>query len=113
LASDTFRARESSLREPIEVTKVTIGKTYVCSVAASNAIGTGESSAPSEAVIVGSPAPPTTVKASSASGSLKVTFKLGADNGSVITGQIATCTSSDGGTTGTGRHSGSTAARLR
>jgi hypothetical protein len=71
----------------------------------------------SEVVIVGAPAAPTAVKAVSgsttaATGSLIVTFTLGADNGSAVTSQTAKCTSSNGGVTETGTHSGASAAAI-
>jgi hypothetical protein len=53
-------------------------------------------------VIVGSPAAPTNVSAVKvANGQLRVTFTAGASHGSAITGYTVTCTSSDGGLTGT------------
>ena len=53
-------------------------------------------------MIVGSPQPPTGVSAVKvASGQLRVTFTAGANNGAAITGYTATCTSSNGGVTGT------------
>ena len=70
---------------PITVTGLTNGKTYTCRVLAHNARGNGLASAPSPPVIVGSPAAPTNVHAAKvASGHLKVTFTLGANNGSAI-----------------------------
>ena len=68
-------------------------------------------------MIVGSPAAPTNVKAVSgsttaATGSLTVTFTIGANNGSAITSQTATCVSSNGGVTKTGTHSGAAAAPI-
>jgi hypothetical protein len=81
------------------------GTAYGFKVAAVNAVGTGTASALSAAVIAGSPAAPTGVKAVSGStsttvGSLVVSFTAGASNGSAITGFTATCTSSNGGVTG-------------
>jgi hypothetical protein len=43
---------------------------------------------------------------------LTVTFTLGADNGSAIASQTARCTSSNGGVTKTGTHSGASAAAI-
>ncbi len=101
----------------ITVASVTTGKTYTCTVTAANARGPSLASAPSLPVIVGSSAAPTGVRAVSgstttATGSLIVTFTLGADNGSAITSQIAKCTSSNGGVTETGTHSGASAAAI-
>jgi streptogramin lyase len=102
---------------PISVAAVTTGKTYTCSVKATNARGVGAASAASLPVIVGSPAPPTNVVAKSgstttATGSLTVTFVNGANNGSAITRQAATCVSSNGGITKTGTHVGAAAAPI-
>jgi Fibronectin type III domain/NHL repeat len=103
---------------PIMVLSVTTGKTYTCTVTATNARGASLASAPSLPVIVGAPAAPTAVKAVSgstttATGSLTVTFTLGADNGSAITSQTARCTSSNGGVTETGTHSAASAAAIQ
>jgi len=63
------------------------------------------------------PAAPTGVRAVSestvtGSGSLKVSYTAGTNNGSAITKFTATCTSSDGGATRTAVHAGSTAAPI-
>jgi predicted RNA-binding protein with TRAM domain len=102
---------------PITVAAVATGKTYTCSVKATNARGAGPASSASLPVIVGSPAPPTNAVAksgstTSATGSLTVTFAIGANNGSVITSQTATCVSSNGGVTKSGVHTGATAAPI-
>ena len=102
---------------PITVTRVTTKKTYRCTVAATNTVGTGPASAASAPVIVGSPAAPSKVKAVSGSttattGSLRVTFTLGANSGSAISSQTATCASSNGGVTKTGTHRGANAASI-
>ena len=102
---------------PITVSGVTTGDAYSCTVTATNALGMGAVSAASDSVIVGSPAAPTAVKVESqstvtTSSSLSVTFTIGADNGSPITGQTATCVSSDDGPTATGSNSGPTAAPI-
>ena len=100
----------SHATSPITVAGATTGKTYTCKVTSTNGVGTGPSSATSPSVIVGSPAPPTTVSATpqyttAATGSFKVTFVGGATNGSTLTGPAqytATCVSSNGGTTESG-----------
>ena len=102
---------------PIMVTRVTTKKTYRCTVAATNTVGTGPASAASAPVIVGSPAAPSKVKAVSGSttattGSLRVTFTLGTNSGSAISSQTATCASSNGGVTRTGTHRGGNAASI-
>ncbi|MDP9335960.1 MAG: fibronectin type III domain-containing protein, partial [Actinomycetota bacterium] len=86
---------------PITVTGLTTAKTYTCTVTATNTRGAGLASAPSLPVIVGSPAAPTGVSAVKvASGQVKVSFTAGTDNGSAISSFTATCTSSDGGVSG-------------
>jgi large repetitive protein len=98
---------------PITVAGVTTAKTYTCKVTAKNARGVGLASPPSLPVIVGSPAPPTAVHAvHHAAGQIQVTFTIGANNGSAIQSQTATCTSSNGGVTKTGTHGGATAAPI-
>jgi Fibronectin type III domain len=102
---------------PITISGLTNGDRYTFTVKATNDAGTGQASVASLAVIVGSPAAPTGVKAvpgstKTATGSLTVTFTLAANNGSAITSQKATCTSSNGGATRTGTHSGTTAAAI-
>ncbi len=92
----------SGATNPLTVTGLTTGKTYTCTVKATNAIGTGPASAPSAPVIIGSPAPPTSVRALSgsttaATGPARVSFVPGANNGSTTTLYTATCTSPNGG----------------
>jgi titin len=99
------------------ITGLTNGTSYTFKVAGTNQIGTGRQSLPSLGVIVGSPAAPTAVKAVSgsttvATGSLTVTFTIGASNGSAITSQSATCASNNGGATKTGVHTGAAAAPI-
>jgi len=86
---------------PITVGSLTTGKTYTCTVKATNARGTGPASTKSPAVIVGSPAPPTSVVASRvAAGQIQVSFTAAVNNGSAISTFTATCTSSNGGVAG-------------
>jgi large repetitive protein len=93
----------------ITVTGVTTGKAYRCSVTATNAKGTGSASSSSAAVVVGAPAAPAVVSATRvAAGQIKVTFLAGVNNGSAITSFTATCTSSNGGATKSGSHTGAT-----
>jgi len=83
---------------PIVVKGVTTGKTYTCTVTATNSRGASPASVPSAPVTVGAPAAPTQITASRvASGRIKVSFKAGANNGSPITGFLVTCASSNGG----------------
>jgi len=86
---------------PITVASATTGKSYTCTVKATNARGAGGASAVSRPVIVGSPGPPTGVAAVRViAGQIRVTFTAGADNGSTTTSYTATCVSSDGGVAG-------------
>ncbi|HEY5170774.1 MAG TPA: Ig-like domain repeat protein [Acidimicrobiia bacterium] len=86
---------------PLTVSGLTTGKTYTCTVKATNPRGAGSASVASLAVVVGSPAAPTAVSVVKvASGQLKVTFVPGSSNGNPIASYTSTCTSSNGGTTG-------------
>ena len=98
---------------PIGVSAVTTGKTYTCTITATNARGTGLPSQPSHAVIVGSPAAPTvTAVQRVAAGQIRVTYTLDTNNGSAVTSQAATCTSTNGGATKTATRIGNTAAPI-
>ncbi|MFM8236223.1 MAG: fibronectin type III domain-containing protein [Actinomycetota bacterium] len=88
---------------PISVTALSVGKTYACTVAAVNAIGTGTvsvASAPFTAATV--PGAPTVGTATRGDASVAVAFTAPVSNGSAtITGYSVACTSSDGGAAGT------------
>jgi hypothetical protein len=85
----------------IAVTGVTTGKTYTCSVVATNSRGNSPAGT-TTAVTVGAPAAPAKpTVVMTASGSLKVTFTAPATNGAAITGYTATCTSTNSGVTKT------------
>jgi hypothetical protein len=94
----------SGTGSPIIVDDLTNGAAYTCTATATNALGT---SAPSLASFPRVPAktrpdPPTGVTATSRNLSLSVGFIPPANNGGyTITSYRATCTSSNGGTTGT------------
>ena len=89
---------------PATVTSLTNGKTYTCTVTATNIAGS-TSSAPSSstllAVAPGAPTSPTATLTSASSVNVAVTAPAN-NGGSAVTGYAATCTSSDGGTTRTG-----------
>src|SRR5262249_48236832 len=84
------------------VTGVDLGKTYTCTVLATNVNGPSPTSQPSSVVVPAlsakpdAPAQPT-VKAGNAS--ISVTFTPPFDGGSPITGYTASCTSTNGGVT--------------
>jgi len=81
---------------------------YTFTVAAKNAYGASPPSAPSNAVIVGTPAAATGVHPVRISpGRFKVNFAPGSNNGAKATIYTATCTSTSGGVTKTGRGTGS------
>jgi hypothetical protein len=111
-------AQASGLGSPIRITNLTNGTAYTFRVKAVNSQGTGTASPVSNSVVPSAiPDAPTATKARSgstttATGTLIVTFTIGADNGSAITGQTARCTSSNGGATETGTHSGASAAPI-
>ena len=94
----------SGAGSPLTVPGLSVGKTYTCTVSATNSRGAGAASTPSSTVIVGAPSAPSNVKAVSgpttgATGSLTVTFAASANNGAAITSYTATCVSSNGGAT--------------
>jgi hypothetical protein len=98
---------------PITVKGLTTAKSYRCIVKAANNSGTSLASARSVPVLVGSPAAPKVTSVTRVTaGQLKVTFSLGASNGSAITSQIATCASTNGGVAKSGTHSGAKAAPI-
>jgi titin len=112
-----FALLDGTTAGPITLVGLNTAKTYTCTVQAGNARGASLASVPSLPVVVGAPAAPTAARAVSGStttttGSLRVTFALGADNGSVITSQTATCISRNGGLTRTGTHTGPTPATI-
>jgi Fibronectin type III domain len=89
------------LTSPISVSGLTNGRTYTCTVTATNVIGTGGSSAPSSPVVPAA-APGTPAQPSVASGNAEIVVSVAApnDNGSPITSYSASCTSSNGGVPG-------------
>jgi titin len=79
------------------------GKSYTFKLLAENANGSGTLSASSNVVIVGAPAAPTGAHpVRIASGTFKVNFAPGSNDGAPITKYSTTCTSSNGGVTKTG-----------
>ena len=92
---------------PIAVLSLTNGRTYTCTVHASNALGAGaESTASASAVPAAVPDAPAQPAVTRGNTQISVAFVAPASNGSPITGYTAACTSSDGGAFGS--HAGGT-----
>lgn len=83
----------SAAGSPATVTGLANGTVYVCSVSASNALGSGPASAPVSVTPRTLPAAPTITSIVGASGSASISFNAGADGGATISGFEATCTS--------------------
>jgi hypothetical protein len=99
---------DSDTASPVLVTGLTNGKTYTCTVTATNAVGTSSASLPSlPAVPAAVPDPPTITSVTRGNTLISVAFSPGADNGSAITSFAASCTSSNGGTAGSNSGGGS------
>ena len=86
---------------PITVKGLRNGTDYTFTVTATNKIGTGPASSPSNSVMpLGAPGAPTGVSATAGNAEATVSFRLPANGGSTITGY--TVTSNPGGITATG-----------
>ena len=86
---------------PIVVSTLTNGKTYTCTVLATNVAGNGTASAASgSAVPAAVPSAPAAATLTRGNAQISVAFVAPASNGSAITGYTASCTSSDGGAAG-------------
>lgn len=98
---------QSGASSPLTVGSLTTGKTYTCTVTATNAIGTSPASTASAAIVpAAAPATPVSVEAlplptAAATGPLRVKFANGGSNGSAVTSYTASCTSANGGVSGT------------
>jgi titin len=93
---------------PILVTTLTSAKTYRCTVAAVNAVGTGTTSAASVPFVAAAvPAAPKIASLTRGTNSVSIAFPAPANNGDPITGYTATCASTNGGLTGTASGSSS------
>ncbi|MFM8236407.1 MAG: fibronectin type III domain-containing protein [Actinomycetota bacterium] len=94
---------------PISVSGLTNGKTYECTVHATNAVGdSSESSASGSFVPATVPDPPDITDVTRGNGSVEVEFDTPSDDGGeAITGYTATCDSTNGGSSGSDSDSGS------
>jgi len=95
-------ATHSATHSPVVVVSLTAGKTYTCTVSASNVVGVGPASVPSSPVVA-RPTPPgaPTVTSVTATGlrSITVAFTKPASNGGArISNYRAACSSTNGGT---------------
>ena len=88
---------------PITVSALTNGSNYTCTVTATNVIGTGPASVPSNLVVPATtPSAPTAVVGSRGNTAASVAFTPASNGGSAVTHFDADCVSSDGGNEGTG-----------
>jgi hypothetical protein len=96
----------SGSSSPIDVGGLTNGRTYTCTVRASNGFGLGPASTPSAAIVVstipGVPGPPTIGTAIAGDQSATVSFTAGNPGSAPIEDFTASCTSSDGGAPASG-----------
>lgn len=100
-----FVGTQGGASSPITVAGLTNGTAYLCSVTATNVVGTGPASGTVAVTPVAPTAPgaPTGVTVTPGDASLSVAFTAPASNGgATITAYNASCTSSDGGAPGTG-----------
>ncbi len=111
LSSDGgVRGSASGPTNPIVVSLLSSGKTYTCSVTASNALGTSGASAASNSVSpdVTVPDAPTIGTVTAGDSSISVPFTPATnDGGSAVLGFTATCVSSNGGDLGNAPGDGS------
>jgi titin len=92
----------SGASSPITVASLTNGKTYSCTVLATNGFGNSPASVASALfVVAATPSAPSISTLTHTPGSAVVSFTAGATGGSAITSYTVTCTSSNGGATAT------------
>jgi hypothetical protein len=91
---------KTGVSSPLTVVSLSNGRTYTCTVVATNSIGNSAASVASASFVAGTtPAAPTVSGVTRGNDSAIVTVSLNATGGVPITNYSATCTSSDGGTT--------------
>jgi titin len=85
----------SGASSPVTATALTSGKTYTCTVVATNAIGNSPASAASASFVAGPgatvPAAPTITSITHTAGQVVIVFNPGANGGSPIVSFTATC----------------------
>ena len=92
---------------PIAVTGLTNGHSYTCTVTAANSAGASPASPASLPVVVGLPSAPPAPGVAPGDAQITLTFVAPVANGSAITNFTATCSSSNGGVTGSSSGPGS------
>ena len=92
----------SGATSPVLVSSLTNSKSYGCRVVATNTLGDSAPSAVSSFVAAAAPDAPTVTGVTAANGTATIAFAVPNSNGAAITKYLATCTSTDGGTTRTG-----------
>ena len=91
---------KTGVTSPLTVTSLSNGRTYTCTVVATNSIGNSAASVASSSFVAGTTAAaPTVSGVTRGDNSAIVAVSLNATGGVAITSYTATCTSSDGGTT--------------
>ncbi|MFM7224918.1 MAG: fibronectin type III domain-containing protein, partial [Actinomycetota bacterium] len=101
-SSDGGSSGSNSGSSPITVSGLTNGKTYTCTVVATNGIGDSAASTPSGSFVPATvPGAPSVTGVTRGNASVDVSFSApGSDGGESITGYTVTCDSSDGGASG-------------
>jgi hypothetical protein len=99
---------QSGTGSPLTVSNISTGKTYRCTVTATNGVGMSPPSAQS-AIVVGAAVPgaPTIASVAPSSGAASVIFGPAPPRGSEVTSYTASCTSSNGGSAGSKSGAGS------
>ncbi|HTD50325.1 MAG TPA: fibronectin type III domain-containing protein, partial [Acidimicrobiia bacterium] len=101
LGTGTYNTLDGTA-SPINVASVTSGKSYTCHVRATNGVGASPDSLESSPPVTvgGVPGAPSLPTLASGNAQIAVSFVAGAPNGAPVTGNTATCTSTNGGAAG-------------